>query len=145
MATRRESLSELAFVEREMSWLADEAAERAKDPGLAARMRRLRDEHESAAARFSGALAAPDAERPAVTERVRDRVRGLQRRVRSARDQTALLESVLEAEKVDVELHQAALAGGLPEDTGALVREQLAVERAHVRSLEEPDDGPRRL
>ncbi|MBE0476767.1 MAG: ferritin-like domain-containing protein [Coriobacteriia bacterium] len=145
MARQRESLSELAFMERELSWLADEAAGRMTDPDVAEHLRDLRDDHENAAARLGEALEDAGGE-AGVPGELRESVRALQRGVRHAHDADGVVAAMLDAERAGLASYESALETGLPEETGRLVRERLAQARGRVGFLAEvaPEMLPRR-
>ena len=136
MAQQRENLSGLAFVEREMSWLADEAVGRTADERMADALRRVRDQHEQAAVRLAEVLAEAGGQTE-VPMRLREEIRILQHQVRHARDEAEVVTGVLDAERADMRLHESVLEAGLPEDAGQVVREHLSIERDHVDMFED--------
>lgn len=139
------ALSELRYLEMELSGVMDAAAGRVTDRDDAEELRRIGEQHRAHASEAAEALSAMGAADAQPDGHFRQHVQATEREVLHASDEGGLFNGLADAERYDLRLHEHMLAAAdVPSDVTDLIARQTDAQRASVQLLESraPGIGP---
>lgn len=140
-----EALSELRYLELELSSMMDAASGRMTDHDDAEELRRIGEQHRMHAGQAAEALQRIGAVDAQPGDSFRAHVHATEREVMHARDEGGLFNGLADAERYNLRLHEHILAAAdIPANVTDLVAQQTDAERVSVRLLESraPAFGP---
>lgn len=129
-----ERLAELAYLEREISRVMNEAAARIADPEVRQLTKGVAEDHSQQAFEvddIASSLGGAD-----VSQKTQRAAASLGKRLNDASDQGGIVDALLWAEREDLDLEQDILALSPPDNVAQVLEQHVASEEDHVNFFE---------
>lgn len=133
----KEALSELREVEQELSRVIVATADRVSDEDVRAGLERVAGEHDRQARGLTEELTAiGQADAEPADAYFREHLEALSRAVAHSRGEDGLFNSLVEAERYDLGVHERLLAEELPARVRGIIEQQTPQEEEHLNFVE---------